>query len=138
MERPKLGIHILLLAAGAWLLALYTNLMTVLIYAGALLLIEDNAWLKKQCLRVLAVILTFSILNTVVYLIPNIRDLVNSFAALFDEYYQWIAVDKAVHIINELLYWVKLAIYLLSALFALGGKTIKLPVIDPFLDRYAV
>ncbi len=138
MEKSKLGIHVLLLAAAAWLLGFYSNLMTTLLFIGALLVIEDNAWLKKQCIRVLAVVFTFSLVNTVIYLIPNVLDLINSFAALFDEYVQWEAIDKIIRILSNLLYWVELAIYMVSALFALGGKTIKLPVIDPFLDRYAV
>lgn len=138
MEKSKLGVHVLLLAAGAWLLSYFGGYTILLLFAGYVLLMEENLWLKKQVLRVLSVMLCFSILDVVVDLLPNFIDLLDSIWSLFDESVYWEFLPKLIRVLNEIIYWVKLVIFMLGGLLALKGKTFKLPVIDKFLNKFAV
>ena len=65
-SKTRSGVSVGFLAAVAWFSALTTAWVPILI-AGALLFLEKNAWLKKQLIKVIVVVLAFAAVNTVLF-----------------------------------------------------------------------
>ncbi len=136
MQKTKLGIPIFLMGAFAWLLGYYVGYPAILLFVGYVLIAEENPWLRRQCCRVLAVMMCFTLLSTALNLLPNVESTLATVWSLFDKPLYWEWLHKIVNLISELIYWVKFVIFLGFALVSLKGKIIRLPLIDPFLEKH--
>ena len=76
MEKAKLGIAYNVLAAIVCLLGYYGGYVITGIFTIAVLFTEENPWLKKYCVKTLLLMLVFSLLYTVLGLIPDILGIV--------------------------------------------------------------
>ena len=136
MEKTKLGIPVALLAVLLCLLGFYGGYVITGILVGYILLKEENLSLKRLAVKVLALMLAFSLANTVIYLIPNIISIFESFIYLFTEEYFENGYYRIFEILSSILSLAKTVLFVLLTFFALIGKEFKLPVLDKLLDKY--
>lgn len=141
MEKTKLGIPVTLMAAIVCLLSYYGGYIIAGILVGYVLLMEENVSLKRLAVKVMALLLTFSLLSTVIYLIPNILSLIRSLIYIFDEYayteeFYNNGFNRFIEFLSSLLSLLKTVLFLLMSGFAVSGKELKVPVLDKFLDKY--
>lgn len=136
MEKTKLGIPVTVLAAAAWLLGLYSGYLLTGILLGYVLLMEESAWLKKQCVKVLLALLTFSVISTALGLIPDLLHILYSFLEIFDVHFYLGFVHDVLNFLGQIVSLVKVLLFLGLGIAALLNKQIKLPAVDKLIDKY--
>ena len=138
MEKTKMGISVALMTAICWLLGYYGGYVVTALLVGYILLKEENVALKKSALKVFAVMLLFSLLNTVIYLIPNLLNVLYSFLEIFNVHIYLSFIDRICNFISNVVGIVKLAFFLIMAVLPLTGKEFKVPLVDELLDKLLV
>ena len=141
MEKTKLGVTASLMAAMMCFLCYYGGYVATALVVGYVLLVEESDFLKRFALKVLALLLTFSLINTVIYLIPNILSLVQSIVMIFDEYgyieeLHSNGFTRFLDFLSSTFGMAKLVIFLLMGVMALLGKEFKIPGFDKLLEKY--
>lgn len=136
MEKSKLGIPVTLVAAAAWLFGLYNGYLLTAILVGYVLLAEESAWLKKACLKVLAIMLGFSVAFTALDLLPNLLSILYSFLEIFNVHIYLSFVHDVFNFFSQILSLVKTLLFIALGIASVMGKTVKLPVIDNFVDKH--
>ncbi len=136
MQKAKLGVSIGALGAAVCFLGLFGSYIAVVVAVGYVLLFEENEWLKKNSVKVLAVMLTMSFLGAVIGLIPDVIGLISSLLNIFGGSF-------SIPVISSIIYFLGNAIDLLNTLILLGmglksfnQGTITIPVIDAMIDKY--
>lgn len=136
MMKTKLGVSVGLLGAAVYLLGLYGGYVVTILLVGYILLFEDNAWLRKSAVKALVLLLGFSVLSSLVYLIPHLIGFVSDVIGIFGGsfYVSWIAsvanaVSGAFGIIEQLL-------FIGLGIKALVQGTIAVPAVDNLIDKY--
>ena len=135
MEKTKLNLSVAMAAAAAWLLGLYGGYVILGIFVGYVLLKEDSQCLKKACLRVLILMLTFSVANTAINLIPNLLELLYSFLRIFNVSIYLDFVHKIFNLLSNILSLVRTVVFIAMAILAALNKNFKLPVVDSFIEK---
>lgn len=135
MEKTKLNLSVAMVAAAAWLLGLYGGYVITGILIGYVLLKEESQWLKKNCLRVLIVMLTFSVAFTVINLLPNLLELLYSFLRIFKVNIYLDFVHSIFNLLYSAVSFIKTVVFLLMAVAAALNKDFKIPVLDPFVEK---
>ncbi len=141
MEKTKLGIPVVLMSVIVCLLGYYGGYTVVALMVGYVLLAEESESLKRLAVKVLAILLAFSLANTAVSLLPNLLELFRAFVNIFDAY----ALSEAFYnnwlyrftnFISTVLSLLKMLVFIWMACKTLDGKEAKIPVLDKFLDKY--
>ena len=136
MEKSKLGIPVTLLAGLTCLLGLYGGYIITGILVGYVLLKEEDLWLKKFCVKILALMLAFSLASTVLGLIPDLMHLMYSFLEIFNVHIYLSFIHNVFNFFGSILSLGKVVLFLVMAFFAVTNKSFKIPVVDPFLDKH--
>jgi uncharacterized membrane protein len=136
MEKTKLGIAKTLFAAIVCLLGLYGGYTPMLLVLAYVLLVEEDAGLKKLAVKILTIMLAFSAASTVINLIPDLLNLIYSLLGLFGVNFYLSVVERAFNFLNNVLYLAKTVLLVFLAVISFLGKEFKLPVLDDFLDKY--
>ena len=135
MEKTKLGIAKTLFAAIVCLLGLYGGYTPMLLVLGYVLLVEDDAWLKKFAVKILVIMLAFSVASTVISLIPDLMNLVYSLLGIFGVNIYLSVIDRAFNFLSGVLYLAKTLLLVFLAVISFLGKSFKLPLVDDLLDK---
>lgn len=140
MEKTKLHVSTSLVAALLCLIAYYWGNYVVIIAAVAYILLrEDSVWLKKYSVKVLVLMLGFSILSTVINLLPNLIDLLFSFLRIFDVHNRpafFTFVSNSFSFFSEALQIIRKLVFVLLGVVTLLGKDIKIPFVDSFIEKH--
>ena len=137
MEKTKIGISAGFFAAATYLLGLFGGYVVIALVAGYVFLKEDSAWLKKQCIRAVVLMLLFSLVNGVLGLIPDFFSIIsNIISTITNSYVSFGIVDRIHSIFYYLLNIGKVVLFVLLALGALKQAEGKLPVIDDLIGKY--
>lgn len=135
MNKTKMGVSVGLMAALLWLLGYYSNYTVMAIAVGYVLLVEDSGWLKKQALRVIGLMLLFSLVSTVLNAIPNLLELWYSIRSLADKYTYYEDVHRVFNLLGIILSLVKTWTFVIMGVLMLFGKNFKVPVVDSLIDK---
>ena len=133
--KTKLGISVTMLAAIAYLVALFNGNLALLLIAGYVLLCESDEWLKKSVVKALVISLTFSVVSAVIGFIPNAITLVDDLVSIFGGSFSILFLTRTVSFINTVLMVFEKLLFLGLALMAASNKTIKLPYVDDVIDK---
>ena len=134
--KTKLGISVAMFAAGTYLLGLFSGYLALLLIAGYVLICESDEWLKKAVVKALVVTVAFSLISAIIGLIPNAISLVDGLFSIFGGHFSIMFISRIISFINTVLSVFEKLLMLALAFLALDGKTIKLPVIDEFIEKH--
>lgn len=134
--KTKLGISVAMFAAGTYLLGLFSGYLALLLIAGYVLICETDEWLKKAVIKALVVTVAFSLVSAIIGFIPNAISLVDGLVGIFGGNFSILFISRIISFINTLLSVFEKLLMLALAFLALDGKTIKLPVIDDFIEKH--
>ena len=141
MEKTKLGVSASLMAAVVCLLCYYGGYVVTALVVGYVLLVEESAYLKRFVLKVLALLLAFSLLSTVFNLLPSILSLIRSLIYIFDKYAygedvfgDWIY--RTSDFWSSVISMAKMILFLLMGIMSFLGKELTIPGFDKLLDKY--
>ena len=135
MEKAKLGIAYNVLAAIVCLLGYYGGYVITGIFTIAVLFTEENPWLKKYCVKTLLLMLFFSLVSTVLNLIPNILDLVYSGADIAGINLYFRPVEATFTLLQQIINLGEMVLFILMAIFALAKKNFKIPGIEGLVNK---
>ena len=135
MEKAKLGIAYNVLAAIVCLLGYYGGYVITGIFTIAVLFTEENPWLKKYCVKTLLLMLFFSLLYTVLNLIPDFLGLVYTGAEIAGLSLYFRPVEAIFNLLRQIIDLGEMVLFILMAIFALAKKNFKLPLIDKLADK---
>ena len=133
--KTKLGISVTMLAAIAYLVALFNGSFALLLILGYVLLCESDEWLKKAVVKALVVSLAFSVASAVIGFIPNAMNLLDDFVSIFGGSFNILFISRIITFINTVLVVLEKLLFLGLAYMAASNKTIKLPFVDELIDK---
>lgn len=136
MQKSKLGVSIGLLGAAVCFLGLFGSYVPVVIATGYILLFEENEWLKKNSVKVLAVMFTLSVMVTVIELIPDAISVVSSLLNILKINFSIPLINSIVSFITSVLLFFRTLILLGMGLKALNQGTISVPIVDNIIDKH--
>ena len=136
MQKTKLGISVTLMVAALYFLGLYGGYIITGILVGYILLKEDDQGLKKEAVRVLLLMILFSLAGTALNLIPNIFSIFTSLLEIIDVHVYFTFFHRVFDVLGSVLSLLKTVAFVLLGLAAVFGKSTKLPVIDPLIEKY--
>lgn len=135
MQKAKLGVSVGLVGAALYFFGLFNGYLAMGLLAGYVLLVEEDAWLRKQAVRAVALLVCFSLLSTLIGLIPDFLGLIGDVVNLFEGSFSYSVVSKIVRLLQDILSFVKIILFLLLGFKALGQTSLKLPVVDDLANR---
>ena len=135
MQKSKLGISVGLLCAALYFSYLFGNILIPVAIIAYILIVEENIWLKKSAVKSLVIYAVLSIvLPYVISLIPDI--LVNVFNVYLRNTRVFNIIYHIFEFFGNILYIVRRFAYIILGVLALKQSTIKLPVVDNFINKY--
>ena len=132
MKKTKLGLSVAIMGAIVYLTALFGGFTPLLLVAGYILIVEDNADLKKTAVTALMILLTFSAVNFVIGLLPDVQTILLSLLNIFG------INDIYLPFINNIANFLYSVVGLLGELvfiFLAGLSILKKPLKLPFIDK---
>ena len=134
--KTKIGISAGAYAAMMFLLALYGGYTALLIGAGFVLIFESNDWLKATVIKAFVLALIFSIINTLLNLVPDLLGIINNWARVFNGNIDFNKLNQIINAIWSIISLIKTVLFIILAFMALKMKTIAIGFIDKFVDKH--
>ena len=142
--KSKLGIHIGFLACLCFLAAQFGGLVPLTLFVGYVLIVEENDFLRMSAIKAFLIVLFVSLLNWLIGVLPDIIfELFDRISRIFGAetpFGNLKAINKIEQIFNFFIWIVntcKAILLLLLAFLACRIKTIRLPLIDKLIDKFA-
>lgn len=136
MLKTKLGVSIALVGAAMYFLGAISFTPAVLL-AGAMLIMEDNAWVKRQAAKMIGVVIVFSLLGIAVGWIDDAVSLLNTIVHWFSKDAKWLSIPgNLTSFIKLIINVVEEVLLIVMGFMALKMKEIRFGVIDKLLDKF--
>lgn len=135
MQKSKLGISMALIGAALYFIGLFSGYVAIVLLAGYVLLMEENVWLKKTAVKSVALLIFFSLISSVVGLVPSLinffDDIINIFGGSFSIWF----LTNIISVLRSGINLVQTVLFLLLGLKALNQGTIPVPVVDKMVEK---
>ena len=95
---------------------------TAALLSGYILLAESNAWIKKTSVKMILLMLVFSLISTIIQFIPDVINLISSAVNIWGGYFSIGAITKIVLFLQNALGLIKTVLFLILAAKALRSE----------------
>lgn len=136
MQKTRLGISVGLFGTLLYMAGLYGGYLITILLAGYVLLFEENEWLKKSAIKAVALMVLFSVVSSLIYLLPNVVNFIGDVIGVFGGgfYFSWLSnlantIQSALNIIETIL-------FIGLGVKALNQGDIAVPVVDKLIGKY--
>lgn len=136
MEKSKLGISVGLLGAITCITALCGGFTPTFLLVGFILLTEKNEWLKKLSVKVALIMVVFSALSSVIYLIPDAIGAINDLTMVFGKSFSISFVSNLVYFCTDVVNILEKVVLLILALKALSMGDVVVGPIDNVINKH--
>lgn len=137
MDKTKLGISQGMLGAAVYFSAALLGYISLFIIGGYILLVEKTEWLKKCVVKAVVLMLIYSLISTLIGIVPQIFSFGSSDESLFGSYYLYLTGAYSIAaVILVLLNLVRIGLFIALGVKALNEKTIRIPIVNHFIDVY--
>lgn len=136
MQKTRLGVTVGLLGAAIYLVGLYGGVLATALLVGYVLVFEENEWLKKSAVKAFVLMMVFSAINSVIYLIPNAIEVISSIINILGIGFYPEIVYNLAGAISGVLNIVETLLFIGLALKSLNQGSIAVPVVDQLIDTY--
>lgn len=136
MQKTRLGITVGLMGAALYFSGLFGGYVITIILAGYVLLCEENAWLKKAAVKTVAIMMGFSLLTSLIYLIPNAIGLIDSVLNIFGGNFYLAFISNIIDVVDNVLGLAEKLLLIILGLKAFNQGNISVPVIDKLINKY--
>ncbi len=130
MQKTKLGISVGLLTAILYFSGMFSGLLLTCVIAGYILLKEEDEALKKNAVNAVVLTIAFSVIYTVIGLIPNAIDVLDNLLYIFGGGIKLYVIGNIISFIRSVVAFAETVIFLALGLSYLVGMNIKLPIAD--------
>jgi len=136
MHKSKLGLSVGFMGAILYCLGLFSGYFLTIAAVVYVLFAEENIWLRKTAVKVLVLTFLFPIIHTVLGVIPDFVGLIDNIMNLADESLDANVVNGIFVLLNNIVDIAEYVIFILLGIFAFSQKTIKIPLIDSFINKH--
>ena len=136
MEKTKLGISVGLVGAILYCLGLFGGALVTIAAVAYVLIFEENEWLKKAAVKVVVLMFFFPVVQYAVGLIPDLIRIVFDVLNMFKVYSNIEIVYSIENLFYDLVVIVKYVVFAIFGVMALSQKSVKIPLLDNFLDKH--
>ncbi len=136
MQKTRLGITVGLMGAALYFSGLFGGYVITIILAGYVLLCEENAWLKKAAVKTVAIMMGFSLLGSLIYLIPNAIGVIDSVLNVFGGNLYLAFVSNIIDVLDKVLVLAEKLLFIILGLKAFNQGNISVPVVDKLINKY--
>ncbi len=131
MQKTKLGLSVGLVGAALYFLGLFSFIPAFLL-AAYVLLMEENQWLKKAAVKMVAVLIGFFLLGLAIDFVDEIFAVINVFAGWFDGS---VSVPlRLTYLLDYILWIVKTVVMVMLGFKALKLGSVSVGPIDKIVD----
>lgn len=134
MQKTRFGMSVALMGAIIFVAAILGPIPAILT-AGYALIAEENPWLKRTAVKALVLVVTFAVISAVISIIPGFISVISSFLNIFKVSFYLTVVNNIVNFLHTAVGFVENVLYLLLAVKALTQSTIRIPMIDNFINK---
>lgn len=136
MQKTRLGVGVGLVAAAMYFIGLFGGYLAAIVLAGYVLLFEEDEWLKKTVVKVVALMVLFSILTGIINLIPDVMDCLSNFIKGFYGFLVIGILSRTTTLAVIILDVIRTLLFIVLGFKALRQKTITIPLVDKLVDKY--
>lgn len=136
MQKTRLGVGVGLVAAAMYFIGLFGGYLAAIVLAGYVLLFEEDEWLKKTVVKVVALMVLFSILTGIINLIPDVMDCLSNFIKGFYGFLVIGVLSRTTTLAVIILDVIRTLLFIVLGFKALRQKTITIPLVDKLVDKY--
>lgn len=136
MQKTKLGITVGLLGAVIFFMGLFSGYFAVVLLVGYVLLFEQNAWLRRSAVKAISLMMFFSVVVTLLNIIPDVCDVITNFAFLFNGNFNTTMVDRFFTALVGGIDVIEKVLFVSLGLKALSQGTIYIPMIDKIISKH--
>lgn len=137
MEKTKLGISIEMLGAILYVSVALFGYFGLLLAGGYILLVEKQEWLKKCVIRAVVLMLAFSLLSTVIGMIPKILYFGMETDTFLDGFYLYLSgTYQIVAMVLVVLNFIRMGIFLWLGVKAWKKQSGNIWIVDKFIEKY--
>lgn len=136
MQKTRLGISVGLLGAAIYFMGLFSGYLLAVLLAGYVLLFEENSWLRKNAVKAMSVMAVFSLLITVLNLVPNAIGFINDAVSIFGGSFYVAFLSNLISAAVAALNIIEKLLIIGLGVKALTQGTIAVPVVDNLINKY--
>lgn len=136
MQKTRLGVGVGLLAAAMYFIGLFGGYLAAIVLAGYVLLFEEDEWLKKTVVKVVSLMVLFSLLTGIINLIPDMMDCLSNFIKGFYGFLVVGVLSRTTILAVIILDIIQTLLFVVLGFMALKKKTIAIPFIDKLINKY--
>lgn len=138
MQKTKLGITVGLLGSAMYFTGLFAGFLPAIILAGYVLIYEQNEWLRRCAVKVVSLMILFSLLGTLLKLIPDACNIVNNLIFTVSGGLGMLSVTRIFTALANGIDVAEKVVFVGLGLKALSQGTIVIPVIDRLIKEHMV
>jgi len=136
MLKTRLGLPANIVAAVMYLVALFGGgYLAPLVLAGYILLFEDLNLVRRAAVKSIALLLAVSVINFVVYLIPDFMNMIQDLLYVFDEGLDTSVLDGLCAFTMDMVNIAKNVFLALLGVMALFSKSIDIKPLNKLADK---
>lgn len=136
MQKTRLGISVGLLGAATYFAIFFWDYLAAIVFVGYILLFEENIWLKKASVKAVSLVFGFSLLYSIIALLPNVIEFIGDVFGIFGGDFQLTFIDNIVTAISTGLTIIKKVLFIVLGIKALNQGSITIPVIDSLVNKH--
>ena len=136
MQKTRFGITVSLLGAAIYFMGLFGGFLVTALLTAYVLMFEENEWLKKSAVKAVALMVVFSILSVLIYLIPNVINFIDSVVGIFGGSFYINLVSSLANAAASALDIIEKVLFIGLGIKALNQGNIAVPVVDKLIDKY--
>lgn len=136
MRKTKLGISVGLLGAAIYFMGLFSGYLVAVVLAGYVLMFEENSWLRKSAVKAVSVMAFFSLLITVLNLVPNAISFIDNIVSIFGGSFHVAFLSNLISAAVAALNIIEKLLMIGLGINALNQGTIAVPVVDNLINKY--
>ena len=137
MEKTKLGISIEMLGAILYVSVALFGYFGLLVVGGYIVFIEKQEFLKKCVVKAVVLMLGFTLLSTVIGIIPKILYFGMETDTFLDGVYLYLSgTYQVVAMILVILNFIRMALFVWLGVKAWKKQNGAIPIVDKFIEKY--
>lgn len=136
MQKTKLGITVGLLGATIYFIGLFDNNLIPFLLTGYVLLFENNEWLKRNAVKAFALLVSFAVLEAIVYIVPDFMNFIESIFGIFSERFDIYVISNITTAISSIIRIVKHLFLIAFGLKSLNQGNVSFPLVDNLIKKH--
>lgn len=136
MKKTKLGITVGLLGAAIFLTGLLSGYFVAVVLAGYVLLFEENAWLRRSAVKAISLMIIFSLITTIINLIPNASGFIGNIVSIFNGSFSLTVLNRIAAALVSGIDIVEKILFIFLGIKALNQGTVIIPIVDNLVSKY--